>query len=158
MIVLATTVVITSGSIVLYIYFKQPKEPTDARQTTAPEVTSLARVAYRDSSFLDDLSQTISDIVTGSQVGLVAHIYNISDLAKTDDDVNNIIARIKKDIEPKSWYDNNRKAGATIIAYNSEQTKNLTIRQSQPLHEQIAVLLKSMKLYSDQNAGLPSED
>ncbi len=141
---LAIVTTITVGSIVLYRYYTKPAEPTDVQQIEVPEETGLARVAYRDSSFLDDLSQTISNIVTGSQVGVVARIYNISDLAKTDDDINNIIARIKKDIEPKSWYDNNKKAGGTIIAYTSRQTKNLTIRQSKETHEKIADLLKSM--------------
>jgi RNA polymerase sigma factor (sigma-70 family) len=148
-ITLVTIAAIITGSIVLYKYFTQAKEPTDTLQTAAPEVTGLARVVYRDSSFIDDLSQTISDMVTGSQVGLVARVYNISDLAKTDDDMKNIIDRIKNDIEPKSWYDNNRRAGGTIIAYTTKQTKNLSVRQSRQVHEQIAMLLKSLKPSSE---------
>ena len=153
-IALATISAITTGSIVLYKYYTQPKEPTDIQQTEVPKEIDFPgyagyRAAYRDSFSLDNLSQTISDIVIGSQVGLVARVYNISDLAKTDDDVNNIITQIKKKIEPKSWYDNNKKTGGTIIAYTSRQTKNLTIRQSQEAHEQISLLLKSMKSSSE---------
>jgi RNA polymerase sigma factor (sigma-70 family) len=136
----AAVAIVTTGSIVLYKYYSQPVEPTDIPQTDFTPY--VGRVAY--SSPLSDLFNSISDIVTGSQVGVIAYVYNISDLAKTDDEVNNIIARIKKDIEPKSWYDNNKKAGGTIIAYNCRQTKNLTIRQSQETHEKIAELLKSM--------------
>ncbi len=150
---LAIVTTITVGSIVLYRYYTKPAEPIDVQPSEVPEETGFPGYAgygavYRDSFSLDSLSQTISDIVIGSQVGLVAHVYNISDLAKTDNDVNNIIAQIEKNIEPKSWYDNNKKAGGTIIAYTSRQTKNLTIRQSQETHKKIADLLESMRLSS----------
>ncbi|MBN1975688.1 MAG: sigma-70 family RNA polymerase sigma factor [Sedimentisphaerales bacterium] len=148
-IAIAIVATITTGSIVFYKYFTQPKKPTNIQQTEIHEETGLVRIAYGDSSFLDDLSQRISDLVTGGQVGLIARIYNISDLAKTDEDVNSIIAQIKKNIEPKSWYDNNKKAGGTIIAYTSRQAKNLTIRQSQEAHKKIADLLKSMSPTSE---------
>jgi RNA polymerase sigma factor (sigma-70 family) len=140
-----TLAAIITGSIILYKHYTKPKKPTDAQQTKVLEETELVRVAYRDSSFLDGLSQRISDIVIGSQVGLVARIYNISDIAKTDEEVNSIITRIKKNVDPKSWYDNNKKAGGTIIAYTSRQTKNLTIRQSEQAHEKIADLLESLR-------------
>ena len=144
-IALSTAVTITAGSIVLYKYYKQPKESTDIQQTEVPEEIGFPDYAiYSYSSPLSGSLHTFLDGLTDNQAGLVAHVYNISDLAETDDDVNSIIDRIKKDIEPKSWYDNNKKAGGTIIAYISRQNKNLSIRQSEEAHEKIAELLKSM--------------
>lgn len=152
-IALATITAIITGSIVLYKYYTQPKEPTDAQQTEVPEETSEAYVAYRYSSNLSSLLHIyifdIFDSGTDNQPMLVSRIYNISDLTKTKDDLNSIIARIKKEIEPKSWYDNNRSADGTIIAYTSHQTRNLTIRQSNETHQKIAELLKSMRPSSE---------
>ncbi|MBN2590751.1 MAG: sigma-70 family RNA polymerase sigma factor [Sedimentisphaerales bacterium] len=170
-IAISISAILIVGSIVIYNYKSRPKEPGNVYNAIPVEPTNIQQIENSEGIEFaayslplnpwDINSVTTSDSLnkeTDSPVVLVARIYNISDLAITDDYVKSIIALIKEKIEPDSWYETNKKAGGTIIAYNSKQTKNLTIRQSREVHEQIAELLKSINLSSGRNTNSPSED
>jgi len=72
-------------------------------------------------------------------------VYDITDLAETTEDVNDLIRRIKETIEPDSWYDNNDKAPGAISAFPVQQPKKLAIYQSIEVHQKIQKNLDSIR-------------
>ncbi|MBN2181688.1 MAG: hypothetical protein JW715_07220, partial [Sedimentisphaerales bacterium] len=70
-------------------------------------------------------------------------VYDISDLAGTTDDVNNLIRRIKETIEPDSWWE---KGGiGTITAFPAPQPRKLSVYQSAQIHQEIQKFLDTMR-------------
>ncbi|MBN2590749.1 MAG: sigma-70 family RNA polymerase sigma factor [Sedimentisphaerales bacterium] len=149
-IVLATAIVIIIGSFAIYKYKSRPTEPGDIDVTITEEPTYIQQIELPEGIYLGGYAYPDNDRYLRT-ASLISHIYDISDLAKSSDDVNNIISLIQKNIKPESWYNNNENASGTIIAYTSEQTKSLTIRQSPGIHQKIAELLNSMKPSSSRN-------
>jgi len=88
---------------------------------------------------------------------LVNRVYDISDLAGTVDDVNNLIRRIKDIIEPESWYKAGGGGIGTITAYPSEQPKKLAVYQSFQVHQKILQFLDIIRPSSGEEFISPPE-